>query len=270
MQNDEIDNVTAAVTMTNDGYSWRRVWMVACYWWQLMRWKLLAFLLISILVGATAAALYGIEGDYIGMQITGMSTYLCLFGSAAFGKKSGHQMDIGLPARNSEKLTFMLIYNILVMPLATVIPCSVVMYLIMGQCPQQLMNTIFASVGIEYKGMFVYTTQLYSVILMMVASMVCLWTATTAKRHALVKAIGFSLLTFITPSFLTGIIGGLGLFGFIKSEGANDIMNMSHDAIMDYMFDNMGQIFAVEAAVMLVAWIVCLYLFIRNFNKRQC
>lgn len=266
MQNDDMNNMQEYVP----GFSWKRVWMVACYWWPLLRWKLSGFLLISVLVGTVAAFFYVVKGDYVGMQITGMSTYLCIFGSAVFGKKSGHQLDVGLPARNSEKLTFMLAYNILVLPLVTIIPCSVIMYLIMGQCPYQLMNSILTSVGVRYTGFFYYTTQLYSIVLMMVSALVCLWTATTARRHALGKAIGFSLLTFITPSFLTGLVGGLGLFGYIKQKGVNDMLGSSQDELLEYMFDNMGVIFSVESIMLLIAWIVCLCLFIRNFNKRQC
>ena len=106
--------------------------------------------------------------------------------------------------------------------------------------------------------------------LMMVSALVCLWTATTARRHAFGKAICFSLLTFITPSFLTGLAGGLGLFGYIKQKGVNDVLGRSQDELLEYMFDNMGVIFSVESIILLIAWIVCLCLFIRNFNKRQC
>lgn len=273
MQSNDIEidnNAVMAVSSTDDRFSWHRVWMVARYWWPLLRWKLLFFLLFSLAVGLTSSLFYQIYGDYTSFQLTGMTAYLCVFGCAVFGKKAGRQMRVGLPARDSEKLTFLLIFNLLVLPLVTVMACSLAMMIGIGEWPDQLVQTIFQTIGLKDMGIFYYTAQAYSTTLMMLASLVCLWIATTSRRHAFAKAIGYSLLTFIAPSFLMGLIVGISAYAFMKPLSLNNVAVLDQEALLKLMFHNMNAFFAVGFALLVIVWIACLYLFIRDFKKRQC
>lgn len=273
MQSNDIEidsNAVTAAIATDDRFSWHRVWMIVRYWWPLLRWKLLFFVLFGVASGLIASIFYNVYGDYSSFQITGLATYICIFGNAVFGKKAGRQMHVGLPARNSEKLTFLLAYNLLLLPLASVIPCSLTMMIGMGEWPDQIVQTIFQTVGLKDMGMFYYTAQCYSTTLMMLASLVCLWIATTARRHAFAKAIGFSLLTFMAPSFLMGLIVGIGAYAFMKPVTLNEVVGLDQQALLKVMFQDMNVTFSIGFVLLVIAWITCLCLYIRNFNKRQC
>ncbi len=258
MQDNEMNTLSPAGDVV-DRFSWHRVGMIVRYWWPLLRLKLLMFLIISIVVGLTAVSFYRVYNDYAVMQITGLTTYLCIFGSAVFGKKGGHQMRVGLPARNSEKLTFLLIFNLLVLPLVTVVPCSLIMWLVDENPFHLVMNVI----GINDPVYFFITAQIFSYLMMLVASMVCMWTATTARRSAFLKAICFSLITFVAPSFLTGLLIGLNAF---KELG----LQVAQQDFITHMVTDMSWTFTVLTPILALVWVTCLCFFIKDFKRRQC
>lgn len=266
MQSNDME-VMPAVEI-NDRFSWKRVWMVMNYWWPLLRWKLLTFFLLSAVSAFAAVISFKTFNNYTMLQLTGVSTYICIFGSSVFGKKAGRQMNVALPARNSEKLTFLLIYNLVILPLVSIVPCSLASMLAFGQMPEEIYRTIISAAGIgtgHFSNLY-WPVNFYSTLLMLVASMVCLWTATTARNNAFGKAIIFSLLTFICPSFLSGILMGLEAF----AEFGDAAVNLDTDTMLSMLFHNAMVIFSILAVLLTIVWIICLSLFIRNFNKRQC
>lgn len=252
-----------------DRFSCLGVWDVTKFWWPVLKWE------FWILLGYTA--LVSVLAVTVEMHILVMLwslavtpiTYMVMCASSLFGLKSMRERFITLPALNSEKLVFTLLWTFVVVPGISELILNAVFYLHWGEAAYNvLLSTIemqnsVAAMSVEHLTAF----KLWSIAMMAAGMITCLYCAEMSRSHNIIKSIGFSILVYCIPSFLIGLMAGLTGFRLGK-EGAFD-GGVSVEQAMTSLFDTIVIYVNILGVVMLVYFVVMLTLYIRKFAKRQ-
>lgn len=252
-----------------DRFSWLGVWDVTKFWWPVLKWE------FWILLGYTA--LVSVLAVTVEMHILVMLwslavtpiTYMVMCASSLFGLKSMRERFITLPALNSEKLVFTLLWTFVVVPGISELILNAVFYLHWGEAAYNvLLSTIemqnnVAAMSVEHLTAF----KLWSIAMMAAGMITCLYSAEMSRSHNIIKGIGFSILVYCIPSFLIGLMAGLTGFR-LGREGAFD-GGVSVEQAMTSLFDTIVIYVNILGVVMLVYFVVMLTLYIRKFAKRQ-
>lgn len=252
-----------------DRFSWLGVWDVTKFWWPVLKWE------FWILLGYTA--LVSVLAVTVEMHILVMLwslavtpiTYMVMCASSLFGLKSMRERFITLPALNSEKLVFTLLWTFVVVPGISELLLNVVFYLHWGEATYRvLLSTIEIQDGLEQISLEHLTEfKLWGVALVMSGMITCLYCSTMCRSHNIIKGIGFSLLVYSMPSFFVGVVAGLTGYHLGKEGAFNGNMNV--EEAMSMLFDYMGIYMVILGVMMLVYFVVMLTLYIRKFPKRQ-
>lgn len=267
MNNELIMQVTD--TRNRDRFSWLGVWDVTKFWWPVLKWE------FWILLGYTA--LVSVLAVTVEMHILVMLwslavtpiTYMVMCASSLFGLKSMRERFITLPALNSEKLVFTLLWTFVVVPGISELILNAVFYLHWGEAAYNvLLSTIemqnsVAAMSVEHLTAF----KLWSIAMMAAGMITCLYSAEMSRSHNIIKGIGFSILVYCIPSFLIGLMAGLTGFR-LGREGAFD-GGVSVEQAMTSLFDTIVIYVNILGVVMLGYFVVMLTLYIRKFAKRQ-
>lgn len=266
--NDEL-TIQQESLRNRDRFSWLGVWDVTKFWWPVLKWE------FWILLGYTA--LVSVLAVTVEMHILVMLwslavtpiTYMVMCASSLFGLKSMRERFITLPALNSEKLVFTLLWTFVVVPGISELILNAVFYLHWGEAAYNvLLSTIemqnsVAAMSVEHLTAF----NLWSIAMMAAGMITCLYSAEMSRSHNIIKGIGFSILVYCIPSFLIGLMAGLTGFR-LGREGAFD-GGVSVEQAMTSLFDTIVIYVNILGVVMLVYFVVMLTLYIRKFAKRQ-
>ena len=244
-----------------DRFSWLGVWDVTKFWWPVLKWEfwiLLGYtLLVSVLAISIETHLLAIMWSLAVAPIA----YAVMFASSLFGLKSMRERFITLPALNSEKLVFTLLWTFVVIPCISELIVNAVFYLYWGQSENEVLLRMVeapdgvADMSMEHMTVFKY----WSVAIMMCGMM--------SRSHNIIKGIGFSLLVYTIPSFLIGLLAGL--VGYSLGKKGALTGNVNVEEAMNRLFDSMGIYLGGFCVVMLIYFVVMLTLYIRKFAKRQ-
>lgn len=197
---------------TSDKFSFTRFRMVAAYWWPRLRTQFFIFLLVSAALGLLGGMLDRFADSIFGNSLASFPDYLAFVGAAIFAGKKGREFNTALPAANSEKISFRLIYSLLVIPCITIV-LSILMYsLVIGpdNCEMH-MGLYLKEKGLDAN----FLTRLRPLIIFsnvmipLALSMVTLYCATFIQRNAAIKSIAISLGSYICISFALGIAVGI-------------------------------------------------------------
>lgn len=256
----------APAAKISDKFSWRRVWMVARYWWPHLRPVFLIYVGILIFSGVVAG--FVDKENFFSLSfLLALGTYMSLGMSAQFGTNAGRDLSITLPARNSEKMTFMILYSLILVPLLAFID-DVIYELI---CDRAFYESIpFQTNGMiqDIKPVFMHVSRIYSTTVTMATISTCLYFAVMSRKNAVMRGIGFAVAVFFTLSFVMGLLAGI--CGFIY--GANSALEntvLDEKDIMKEVFDLMVPIF-YATSVLATAWTgIMIYRFVKRFPKRQ-
>lgn len=266
------NEMTLQDTCAQDRFSWQGVWDVTNFWWPVLKWE------FWILLGYTA--LVSVLAVTVEMHILVMLwslavtpiTYMVMCASSLFGLKSMRERFITLPALNSEKLVFTLLWTFVVVPGISELLLNAVFYLHWGEAAYNvLLSTIemqdsvaaMSVMSVDHLTAF----QLWSIAMMAAGMITCLYSAEMSRSHNIIKGIGFSILVYCIPSFLIGLMAGLTGFRLGK-EGAFD-GGVSVEQAMSSLFDSIVIYINILGVVIFVYFVVMLTLYIRKFAKRQ-
>lgn len=115
---------TTATLYPADRFSWQRTLMVGRFYWPTLRMQVLIYPCISLFAGIIIALCQ--SNATVAMIVTGLLSMplslLLNFGPLVFGFKSDREIETMLPARTSEKSTFIILYNMVVMPALILFP----------------------------------------------------------------------------------------------------------------------------------------------------
>lgn len=252
-----------------DRFSWQGVWDVTKFWWPVLKWEFWIILAYTVLVSVlSVCAEMHILVILWSLAVTPI-TYMVMFASSLFGLRSMRERFITLPALNSEKLVFTLLWTFIFIPVISELLLNAVFYIHWGEATYQvLLSTIEMQDGLKQISLnHLAEFKLWGVALVMGGMMTCLYCATMCRSHNIIKGIGFSLLVYSIPSFLIGVVAGLTGY-HLGRQGAFD-GNVNVDEAMNILFDYMGIYMAIIGVATLIYFVVMLTLYIKKFAKRQ-
>lgn len=125
-----------------DRFSFGRLVMVARYYWPTVRMQVILYPAISLAAGILISLCRN-NGD-MALILTGLLSMplslLLNFGPLVFAVKSNQEIEAMIPARTSEKTTFLLLYNLVVMPFLILFPKFIVTYIFFPDFAMTLAN----------------------------------------------------------------------------------------------------------------------------------
>lgn len=207
--------ITPAAAKVSDGFSCRRLGMVARYYWPMIKWEVILFPVASVLVGLLVwLFIFGKAGTLASMA-SGILSYGVIFAPLVlmYERKRSYQMSLSLPAANSEKAMFLLLYFCVAVPVLLYLPmklCTLPMTMddflntipemtpeLAGQIRHLVLSPATISLGVATSLAYVLTT---------------LWIMVAARRNVLAKAI----LIPLGINYGLGIVVGMffGVFAF--------------------------------------------------------
>ena len=260
--------------MTSDRFSWRRVAQLFTFWWPRLRTEFWIFLAYSAVASVAAALIDKSTGSIYGSTLAGPCSYMAMLGRAIFGIKAGREERIALPALNSEKMAFLLIYSFLVLPLVTIGVANLVYGAICGWTSSiQLMKSHLQGVPGTTDADIVRMIW-YNVAMICAITMTTLYFSTASRRRGVWRGVLLGLCVYIVPSFIAGMVAGVAGakagFEAAASGAAADVNSeMFHQQLVGEVMEVMGW-FMTAMIFISVIWLgIMLYLFLRNFPKRQ-
>lgn len=99
-----------------DRFSWSGVLDVAKFWWPVLKWEFWILLGYTLLVSVLAISIDTHVLALMWSLAVSPIAYVVMFASSLFGLKSMRERFITLPALNSEKLVFTLLWTFVVIP----------------------------------------------------------------------------------------------------------------------------------------------------------
>lgn len=255
-------------SLSADRFSWKRVWTIFTYWWPRLRTQFWLYLGISLVFGPVCGFFDLMFDSIAGSQLQGIGSYLGFLGPAIFAMKKGRELDVTLPARNSEKTAFFLIYTVVLLLL--MYPMSIIYWLINGNHFKSMLMAELAPVGMEdmFSGFFYDSVWFLNVGYSLSLSMICLYCAIFFKHNAVIKSICVTLGALWGPSLLTGLIAGFHAFE-IGYKTAMDNLPATPDQILAELTPWLSTVMVILTLIFIAAMFVLLWLFIRNYPKRQ-
>lgn len=252
-----------------DRFSWLGVWDVTKFWWPVLKWEFWILLGYTLLVSVLAISIDTHVLALMWSLVVSPIAYAVMFASSLFGLKSMRERFITLPALNSEKLVFTLLWTFVVIPCISELIVNAVFYLYWGQSENEVLLRMIeapdgvADMSMEHMTVFKY----WSVAIMMCGMMTCLYCSTMSRSHNIIKGIGFSVLVYSIPSFLIGVLAGL--VGYSLGKKGALTGNVNVEEAVNRLFDSMGIYVGGFCVVMLIYFVVMLTLYIKKFAKRQ-
>lgn len=251
---------------TSDGFSLRRLAMVAAYWWPRILREAIPFFAVSLALGLIAGwADLTIRRD-LSYIVMSPIYYATVCGPAIFAMKAGRRMEIALPASNAEKMTFMLLYSLVVLPLITIYTTYSAYWLLTDSWPmtsQKIFDFSLPAILPEQLPTWLITTS--QIISCVATGMITLYVAATARSNGVIKSIAIVFALNIGIGMLTGIIVGAGgMHTIIEAAEADYEAEM-----IRFISGVIGKAMWANIIGGTITFMVFLALFIRNFGRRQ-
>ena len=185
-------------------FSFRRMGMVARYYGGRLRWQVMFYPLISLVVFALVMVIRNFGGVVLGNSIAGILQYFVIFGSIAFVTRRDFAMSTTLPASGMEKGLFMILYSMIVLPVLAYGPVEIASQIVYGQSVVfgSLSSTPELSVLENHFGILAS----FSLISLAVNVATCLWVVAAARRKVVLKAILFPIFMNIVIGLVIGLI----------------------------------------------------------------
>lgn len=177
--------------------------MVGRYFWPRLRWKLLLFPLISLILFFIN---YALAGDSISPAITFVS-YLIIFNPIAFASRPDREFTVSLPALTSEKCIFIFLWTLVIMPAVILTPVSIAAHYCYGTTNfTQLISNMTPMLNILSDR----SVSFFSMISSLAMTLTCLWAVMWA--HGRRDRVLLGIVCPLGFNILEGIAGGI--YGF--------------------------------------------------------
>lgn len=255
----------------NSAISMRRMLMLAKYWWPRLRVNFWICLCTTVLLSISAALINLHLGTIKGSMLSTAIIYLGILSPAVFGVRKGREYDIALPATNTEKVVFRLIYSLIVIPAITYGLDLLITFSIVGadKCQYLTMNYLTQN-GVDCPNFdnIQFTSQVCNVIYYLCIIIITLYGASFYKRNTVTKTICTSVACYIIPAFLLGVAAGL--YGFYVgytdaiADKQLDVREVTH-AVYE-MLPIASMSYAILATAISIIMLILLF---RRYPKRS-
>lgn len=234
--------MTQITETIQDNFCWKRVWMTARAWWPRLRWEIYIMIALAIVAGLLGGYIDLYFNSTLGATLSGYICQLFIYMPAIFGMEKGRDMMRLLPAKNSEKGVFMLIYSLVILPLIAIGFTNLCYYGINTQFSLEsyISNTFKdADINLSFPNLFFYISIASSLITFLTYTMMVLFIATKTRKNAVVKSIVFPILFSLSLGIIIGIaFGVLGIYmGYTDAISGHDVNpSLLASKIINYVF----------------------------------
>lgn len=254
---------TNIISPATDRFSWNRVRMVGRYYYPSLRRQLIIYPLVSVATIIISALFNHYKINmFLPGTLTLILSFMLYWGPVVFTSHSCRELEVSLPAKRSEKATFILLYTFIAIPLLAYGPYYIGEFL--------AGNPFLSEVTEKYaqvKGNFKIAIYIASIIQMVMPMSVCLFAVMASKTSRVTKGIGFSVLSLIGLSIITGLITVLHMINLPKDQ-LMALDGESPEAIIDMMGGLTDTFFTVSAiGAIVTATMICLT--VRAINRIQ-
>ena len=264
------------MTTTIDSFSWKRTWMVARYWWPNLRVQFWAYIAAAVLIALAGGFLDKTYNTFTGAYIVSLTIWLACLGSAIFGRSRGRDFNISLPALSSEKLTVVIIYGIVILPLISLGLCHLIYDCILGvdsDVTSLKMRSYLSGQGLYPEGISDITKMVplfvtVNIVVCITLSMITLTGALFYKRHAVIKSIATSIGCNVIPSILMGLAGGF--YGFYKEYTAPEGTDLDITQLQHLIMNEVIPVFEWSLIFSgIIVTVILMIVIIRRYRTRQ-
>lgn len=241
--------------------------MVFRYWLPRLRWQLIAYPAASLVCSILAVLLYRCFDLEVSASLVpmGLMNYMVLFGALPFATAAGRSLSMSIPARNSEKATFALLYTLVALPLLVYVPGEIIFRIFTDE--SAFMEKI-APVMMHLTGVGMAIMTVYSIAGTLGGAVTGLFVTVKARTHRIIKTLGFAYLVPTAPGFVVGLVAGI--VGVRKGlEAARTGAMPDQNALTADIFQTIMPAITVLAAIMVVYLAVMIWLTCRAYRTRQ-
>lgn len=178
--------------------------MVARYYYPRLRWQMILYPLVSIVVFVLFKLLYDHGIDRMAVLLLGILGYMVEFAPLVLALRDDSELDAGLPACGLEKYLFLLGYFLVAIPLLVFAPSELLSLIFYGELDQQL---VLSQAGVTLPEVMSMTELILGSVSSTISIILtCLWVVLANRTHRVLKGILFPIIV----SLAVGIVGGIG------------------------------------------------------------
>lgn len=256
-------------TPATDRFSWKRVAMVGRYYYPTLRLQIILYPLISLAVGiatySTKLWYYSalIEAFY-GILSVALS-FMYYWAPTVFSRSNGRAIEVMLPARSSEKSTFIVLYTLVGVSAMVWLPqllCYIAFTLISGD------SSIFSA----YDMLHLTTGEriaagLFSALQALVPICTCLLAVFAYKKSRVAMGILWSIISMIGMALL-GIIYSI---AYIASNGVERLSSIDYNGTdaLEQITHIMSSLIYAGGAFSLIYVLAIIWFTVRTIHKTQ-
>ncbi len=207
-----------------DNFSWRRVWMLFLYMLPSLKKQLILYPLILILFALICVWFYCL--GWMGAADLAICNTLCVlmffFAPGSLAKHNNRFIIAQMPAKPSEKFTFLLIYYWVVIGILTLgfwelINGILSRYISLDMDMQEIYTAMTGVLGSKMG-----VIKLAGILTSFAVQSFALFGVVSSKQNRLITAIFYSLGAYVGMCLLSGIIGGvIAILGIFKYDFFN-------------------------------------------------
>lgn len=191
----------------NSPFSLGRMGMVARYYSGRLRWQIMFYPLISLVVFALMMVIRNFGGVVLGNSMAGILQYFVIFGSIAFVTRRDFAMSTTLPASGMEKGLVMILYSLIVLPVLAYGPAEIASRIVYGE--SVVFGSLSATPELSVLESHAAVLNSFTVLSLAMNVVTCLWVVAAARRKVVLKAILFPIFMNIVIGLVIGVITAL-------------------------------------------------------------
>ncbi len=237
--------MTSISAYSSDRFSPGRLAMVARYYWPTVRMQVIIYPAVSLLAGIVIALCR--NHMTAALLLTGLFSLplslLLNFGPLVFAFKSCQEIETLLPARTSEKTTFLILYNMVVMPVLITVPKWIVTTIFFPDMAVALAGPDGADIIRDMLSDQTWWKNILSVTQTLMPVAVCMFCVFKIKKRRVLYSIIWTVVAITVPALFGVAIG----IWFVVHDF---ISNGTPETFAKEQFVNM---------ILPITWIVCTF-----------
>lgn len=257
--------MTQSETLTktaSDGFSLRRMAMVARYYWPVIRWEAIGFPILSVVCSLLSLAFIMGHAAILASLTNSICSYAVGFAPLVLliERRRSYQMSLSLPAANAEKALFLILFFCVAVPVIVFVPSALILHGI----DYQDMLADMPNIGKEEIGEILLLAKrpevfFSGVVMSFGITLTTLWVMVSARRNVVVKGIVIPLAVYYGTALLVCIVFCGYMFKIGLEAGTSDTLADTSEVMkiivdgtirMCFALIAVGGIYAMFAAVM--------------------
>ena len=245
----------------SDRFSWRRVGLVARFYYPRLRTQIIIYPLTGILLTLLSifAAVTG-GSEIIWPVVSSIVGFMLMFGPVSLGSRKGLEIETTFPATGAEKSTFIILYAMIGIPLLLLLPAAIGALL----TPADITADFFAAKAFDMRRQLIDST--YGMVIFDEAApmITCLWAVMAVKKNRVLMGIVWAIACNFAIGIAGGIYGIYIVFTTGLSDGRANLPMADPEAITGIVMDS------INPFIMWISIVLAIYVIFALIKTVQC